>query len=96
MTESNEDHPVRWLTVTEVVDRLGISSHATYDRIDEGSLCAHNFGGRRSVLFWAESPKGHSLRALPAIGDPLSTHQPEGMRAANVVAHIGLGDPRRV
>lgn len=52
MTESVDDHPLRWLTVKEVAERLAISSRAVYDRIDDGRLRAHNFGGEAHRAMW--------------------------------------------
>lgn len=52
MTGSEDDHSVRWLSVKEVAARLGISTRAVYDRIDDGRLRAHNFGGEAQRALW--------------------------------------------
>lgn len=52
MTEGVHDHSARWLGVKEVAERLGISTRAVYDRIDDGRLRAHNFGGEAQRALW--------------------------------------------
>jgi excisionase family DNA binding protein len=79
MTESVDNHVMRWLTVREVAERLAISSRGVYDRIDDGRLRAHNFSGEVHRAMWRINPR---QRRVGFSGRPGSSSTPASSQGA--------------